>query len=129
MRHTSFKIPIYDFKVTILQIESPKDWKEALVYFKNMKLEEESIYGEQDSITRGCTNGGSTYRNYDLREFLVVFYPMTDKNSLYNIYGHEKRHIEDRLMEWGNINDIEAPAFIAGFLNERFVKFMLDYKL
>lgn len=39
------------------------------------------------------------------------------------VYAHEKRHIEDRIMKWASVDDIESAGLLAGFLGTKFYEF------
>ena len=65
-------------------------------------------------------NGGSTYRNMDLAKILVIIYPCKNIEQRREVVNHEKRHIEDRLLKYLGIDDIEASAYLAGYLS-RFI--------
>ena len=48
---------------------------------------------------------------------------MSSEKNRDNCYSHEKRHIEDRVLEWYSVNDIESAGLLAGFLGEKFADF------
>lgn len=68
-------------------------------------------------------DGGTTYRSFPTQEFLVIFFKFSSEEAKVNVYAHEKRHIEDRLMQYLEINDIETAGYLAGFLAVEFNKF------
>lgn len=123
MNKLTFKIPLYEQTVTLVQIEGKEDVDAVLQLLKEIKVDQENINDTIDNIKRGCFNGGDTFRNFEIRRMLVVFYPMTTPRVKENLYSHEKRHIEDRVLEWAHVDDIEAAAFLAGFLGEKFYEF------
>lgn len=88
-----------------------------------IKCQQEFIDEVTDDIERGYVNGGETYRNFDMRRILVIFYPMSNKKMQAKVYSHEKRHIEDRVLEFCGINNIESAGYLAGFLGEKFYEF------
>lgn len=121
-----FNIPIYDFKVTLIQVEdNKKDEKDVLKLMQRIKPTNAQINEVLDTMKNDQGNGGFTYRNFDLKQFLVIFFVMGSVWNRENIYEHEKRHIEDRILEWASVNDNEAAAFLAGYIGEHFYRFRL----
>lgn len=119
----NFKIPLYYVDVTLIQVESEKDANSVETILKNIKTDKEYLDDTVGNIKRGCMNGGDTYRNLDLKKFVVIFYRMSSEKNRDNCYSHEKRHIEDRVLEWYSVNDIESAGLLAGFLGEKFSDF------
>lgn len=78
MKKTEFKIPIYDFDVTILEIESKEDKAEVNTILSNLIPNKESIDEVLGYIEEGSMNGGDTFRNMLCRKFVVVLYPFKD---------------------------------------------------
>lgn len=116
---TNFKVPIFEFEVTMVEIESSKDADLVTPIFQKVKMAQEDIVSEIDTIRKGCFNGGNTYRNTHLRKFVVVLYPFTSQRARINVISHEKRHVEDRILEHCLIDDMETAAYLAGFLSEK----------
>lgn len=123
MKKYSFKLPLYGQNVTLVQVEGKDDADAIMPVLKDNKLSMEDAQQTIEGIRRGCFNGGDTYRNFQIERVLVIFYLMKSERTRANIYSHEKRHIEDRVLEWAGISDIEASAFLAGFLGEKFYEF------
>ena len=118
MKKTEFKIPIYDFDVTILEIESKEDKAEVNTILSNCIPDKESIDEVLGYIEDGSMNGGDTFRNLLRRKFVVVLYPFKDIETRREVINHEKRHIEDRVLEYCGISDIEASAYLAGYISK-----------
>ena len=119
----NFKIPLYYVDVTLIQVESPNDASLVESIMKSIKTDKEWINYTISGIKNDSTNGGDTYRNLDLKKILVIFYRMTNERERSNVYSHEKRHIEDRILEWASIHDIESAGLLAGYLGEKFYEF------
>lgn len=119
----SFKIPLYGVDVMLVQVESADDAEAVESILRNIKADKEYADDTVNGIKRGCRNGGDTYRNEDLKRFVVIFYRMSSEKNRDNCYSHEKRHIEDRVLEWYSVNDIESAGLLAGFLGEKFTDF------
>lgn len=118
MKKTEFNIPIYDFDVTILEVESKEDKAEVNTILSNIIPDKESIDEVLGYIEDGSMNGGDTFRNMGYKKFIVVLYPFKDVETRREIISHEKRHIEDRLLEYCGISDIEASAYLAGYISK-----------
>jgi hypothetical protein len=116
MKQKRFEIPIYDFDVTFVEFESQADADEVEEIFNELKIDKEIIEQTKQDITRGCKNGGDTFRDYSMKKFLVVIYPCDSLEKRRNIVAHESRHVADRILEWGSITDIEAAAFLQGYI-------------
>ena len=123
MKKMKFRVPYYDFDVVLVQIEGKEDADEFIRVCKWMNLEKKEIDEMRDAILSEAQNGGDTWRNFDKKKFLIDFTPFESEEKKIDIYCHEKRHLEDRILEWASINDIEAAAFLAGFLGIQFYKF------
>ena len=121
MKKMEFQLPYYKVDITLLQVESEKDADKVATFLKSMDVEDPEYV--LDGIRRGAVNGGETYRNLDNKRIVVFFYPMEDNTHRAEIYSHEKRHIEDRVLEFFGVNDIESAGLLAGFLGEKFYEF------
>ena len=119
----NFKIPLYYVDVSLVQVESEKDAESVETLLRNIKTDKEYLDDTVNNIKRGCCNGAETYRNLDLKKVVVIFYKITSERQRSNVYSHEKRHIEDRVLEWYSVNDIESAGLLAGFLGEKFYEF------
>ena len=124
MKKLIFKIPLYDFKVTLVQVEDKADLTKVLSIMKSVNCSQELLDGIKDYIVRECYDGGDTFYNSGIREIVVVFYPFKTEKSRWGVYSHEKRHIEDRIMQFFSVDDIESAGLLAGFLGESFYEFM-----
>lgn len=118
MKTTEFKIPIYGFDVTILEVESKEDKAEVNTILSNLIPDKKTIDEVLCYIEDGSMNGGYTFRNMLYKKFVVVLYPFKDIETRREVINHEKRHIEDRLLEYCDISDIEASAYLAGYISK-----------
>lgn len=123
MKTLKFDIPLYGIHVDLVQVETKDDKDGVIKSMRAIKCRQEFIDEITDYIERGCYNGGDTYRNLDLKRILVIFYPMSDEETRAEVYAHEKRHIEDRVMEWASVDDIESAGLLAGYLGKMFYRF------
>ena len=118
MKVTKLKIPMYDFDLTFIEIESPKDEHDASKYLNEIKMPKEDANNIKRQIREGATNGGDTWRNFPLKKILMIAFKCESERKRRNIINHEKRHVVDRIMEWASIHDIETSAFLDGYISE-----------
>ena len=116
MKRTKIKIPIYDSTIILIHIEGKQDKDKILKEMKSFNCPQEDIEDVQKSIEEEDTNGGWTFRKMGLRLFLVMILPCVNEEIRRDIVAHEKRHVEDRLLQHCSIDDIEASAYLAGYL-------------
>ena len=119
MKKKTFKVPIYDYTVVFIEIESSEDADKVVPIFKSLKMVDEDIESEVARIKRGCYDGGNTWRNLERKTFMILLYPFSSSLKRRNVLNHEKRHLEDRILEHCQINDLEAAGYLAGFLSEK----------
>lgn len=123
MKTLKFDIPLYGIHVDLVQVETKDDKDGVIKFMRAIKCEQEFINEFTDYIERGYYDGGSTYRDMDLSKILVIFFPTSDDETRAELYAHEKRHIEDRVMQWASVDDIESAGLLAGYLGRMFFKF------
>ena len=121
MKKLEFQLPFYKVDITLLQVESKDDEEDVATLLRSINVNhiEHIING----IKHGAVNGGDTYRDLNNKRMVVLFYPMEDDMSRAEIYSREKRHVEDRVLEFYGVDDIESAGLLAGYLGERFYEF------
>ncbi len=107
----------------MVQVESTDEAPYIERLLKVIDSKREHVVEILDAIRRGAVNGGETFRNFRHRQMLIIFYQMEDEETRAEIYSHEKRHIEDRIMEYFGVKDVESAGLLAGFLGRQFYKF------
>ena len=117
MKKSVINIPIYGFKLTYIQIEGKEEAKDIKSVLTRLKISKKDIDRVYDNIVRAAVNGGETYILPRKREMLVLIYEHDSEKARRNTVNHELRHVVDRIMEWGSINDTEAAAFLQGWLS------------
>jgi len=115
-------VPIYSYDIVLVQVSKEDMENEEKVNKLRTYLEqylpqsyiEDTIQtaksGSEEAITRSC---GSLS--------VCVFYNIKDRKC--EIYGHEKRHIEDKILKVCGIDDIESAGYLAGYLSNVFDDF------
>lgn len=120
MKKLKFTIPIYDIDVVLLQVECKEDGDAIIEECKQYNISEEIEKELRDTIGKDLCNGASTFWNCGLHVAVIVFYRMESGSRKRVCYSHEKRHLEDRILDFCGIDDGEAAAYLAGFLSEYF---------
>lgn len=117
MKKKTFNIPIYDYEVTLIEVERKNDKEQVVEEMTLFDCNIEDIREMERYIDLAYIDGGDTFRNMGKKKFLVILLPCEDEETRRGIINHEKRHVEDRLLEWVGINDSEASAYLAGYLS------------
>lgn len=123
MKKMDFRIPLYGIDVRLVQFDKSDEAKEIKKTLSYAKIAAKEVDDIIDEVKLGCTGGGYTYRNFEIRKMLLCFYPFISERERVEVYSHEKRHLEDRIMEYHNVNDIESAGLLAGFLAVKFYDF------
>ena len=121
MKTTKFEIPIYKINVSLVQVEGKDDLSNVTALLNENGIKD--VWDVETCIKEERRDGGDAFRNLNERKIVVVFYPFSSNNEMENVYSHEKRHIEDRVLNYFGVNDIESAALLAGFLGEKFYEF------
>lgn len=117
-------IPIYNVNLTLIQVISSDDAERIKdIMLSSGITEQEYIDYTINGIKNNAEDGGETYRNLSKKEILCIFYKISDEETKDEIYAHEKRHVEDRLLEFFEIDDLESAALLAGYLGRLFYRF------
>ena len=129
MKQLKFDIPIFDIEVILIQTESIEDKDTILNLMKDYEATEEILKELDDNISNDRTDGANTYWSAGLHRAITVFYEMASQERKDICYAHEKRHIEDRILEFCGINDRETAGYLAGWLMPYFNKLNKESKL
>ena len=105
--------------MTLVEINGAEDEAPVRKLLGRRAISASNIERVCDITRRGGINGGDLFYNFPTQSAVIVFYPMSSLGDKVNIYCHEKRHLEDRVMQFASVNDPEAAAFLAGFLGEK----------
>lgn len=123
-------IPLYSYDMWLVKL-SQSDYKKKVrlttakigLKSKTIGLDEETCKEIDENIESGDYDGAITCHNGSHRKLVVFFYPITDEEKAVEIYCHEKRHVEDYILNFLDIDDDEAAAYLAGYLGKEFWKF------
>ena len=123
MKKLKFAVPLYEVNITLVQVEGAEDADAVRECCEDIGLLAEDTNTVVNIVKSDKHDGADTFRNFDKGQMLVIFYLMSNGRVKKNRYGHEKRHVEDRILQWCGVDDIEAAAYLAGFLSEHFDDF------
>lgn len=125
MKKLRFAVPIYDIDVVLLQVEDKEDEEAVIEEMAQYNITDEIEEEVRNAISNDHSDGASTFWNGGLHVSVIVFYRMESMKRKRVCYSHEKRHLEDRILKFCDIDDMEAAAYLAGFLSEYFDDLLL----
>lgn len=119
MKIKKFKVDVYEWKITFIEVTSKKDWKRVNKIQKKFGVERNIIKNTKKQIKGGSKNGG--YHSYNTKywESIILIYPSSSKTQRLKVLCHEKRHCEDIILEHLSVYGTEAPAYLAGYLAKK----------
>ena len=118
MRSKRINVPLYDFRVDLIEIEGDGDAAPLLKFFRGVKLDGDIVEEIIDAVKNGDVDGGWTIANFGIKRILVVLLKMRTEEQRRKVLSHEKRHVEDDILEHASVNDKEAAAYLAGYLGK-----------
>jgi uncharacterized membrane-anchored protein len=118
MKSKRINIPIYDFRLDLLEVENSNDVALLARFFKSVRLDEDITLEILNAIKDGDVDGGWTISNFGHKRILVVLLKMRSEEKRREVLAHEKRHVEDDILEHASVNDKEAAGYLAGYLGK-----------
>lgn len=118
MIRRKINIPIYDFKLEVLELEDIGDTNIVTKALKKVDMEPDFIAEIVGDLRDESRNGGWTLCNFGRKYIFVVTLPATNEKIRRKVLNHELRHVADDILEHCGIKDKEAAAYLAGFLAE-----------
>ncbi len=109
---------MYNSEFLFVQLTAKSKKKKLKRVFKKFNFEDPTTY-EKVKLNKWLHNGGWTLHNYSRRQFAIIMTRCTDEKTRINVLSHEKRHVEDYILDMCGIDDMEAAAYLAGYLSER----------
>lgn len=124
------EVPIYGYTLWLIKL-SFKDYKlkkkltskKIGLRSKTIDLDDETCKEIDENINNEEYNGAITCHRESQRKIVVFFYPIDEEEKTIEIYDHEKRHVEDNILNFLNVDDAEAAAYLAGYLGKVFWRF------
>ena len=118
MKRKRIDVPLYDFRIDLLEVDSVDDVELVGKALRTVRVQPD-IYDEITSAIRdGDVDGGWTISNFGLKRILVVLLKMRSGEQRRKVLSHEKRHIEDDILSYCSVDDVEASAYLAGYLGK-----------
>jgi len=122
MRIRKFKLPIYTYDIQFIEVESSKDLKKVTKIIKILRVDKMCYKRITDSIKRGLINGGECIWDHPHKRGAIILYEHTSNKERMITLGHEKRHLEDRILQLYSVSDCEATALLSGYLTQKLFK-------
>jgi len=119
MKITRFKIPLFDYNVKLIKVESNKDADSVVKALKPLKLDSEDLEEYKEDVINGKYNGAYHIYNFNLKLSVLLMYQHNSEKEYLETLGHEKRHLEDRILQLYGIEDIETAGLLAGYLTKK----------
>jgi hypothetical protein len=119
MKIKRFKVDVYNWEVTLIELTSAKEWKKLKKELIKFGVTKEDIIEAKENIRK--VNGGEHFYQLSRRESMIILYPMKSKKVRTEMLCHEKRHLENRIFEFCRLDDNEASAYLAGYLAKKLI--------
>ena len=119
-------IPLYDIDLYLIQLESYNDIDDEAFSELYSVLGHDYYTNLIKEITEDKPVGGAnTIYSPGDKAGVVIFNPPESRDRSIATYGHEKRHIEDDIINHVGIEGLEAAGYLAGFLTIWFVELFI----
>ena len=120
MKIKKFEVEIYEWKVTLIETTSVKDFKKVKKHLSAIGVSKEDLKYVKTNFSK--VDGGDHFYHPNRRESILILYRMTSINQRLNIICHEKRHLEDRIKLFCHIgDDVESLGYLAGYLGKMLI--------
>ena len=122
MKYHKFKIRIYDWDVYYIEAENSKDSKRINKKLIHIGVSKKIRKIHVNNIAGGAKDGGVHIYDVHKRQSTIIIYETTSHKEKMDILCHEKRHVEDRIIDHLSLGGTEAGAFIAGYIMRNLLK-------
>ena len=116
MTYFKIKVDIYDWVIHYIKITTKNDYLKLSKLFKKLQVPNEDLQEIINIVKEDRKDGGEAFINTGGKFSIMILYKSTNLKDEFNIFCHEKRHIEDRILDYLGIDDIEAAAYLAGYI-------------
>jgi hypothetical protein len=110
MIYEKFRLDYYDWDIYFLEVEDKSDSDKVKKIFKKLNWQDPQIIKE---IKNDHKDGGWHLSNGSKRWSMILLYRQIGKKERFSNISHEKRHLEDYMLGWFNINDKESAAILS----------------
>lgn len=116
-------VPIYSYNIRYIEVEdfSYKEKRKLISYIKKIGYYDDFINDINETINNKRYGAGTTYHNNSRCEICVLIYPQQSNDRRIETIMHEKRHCEDFILKRLDIDDMEAAAYLSGWLAVKFL--------
>lgn len=119
MRIKKINVPIYDYNLVYIdQFKEDDAEKIFKIITKGLNKEQKELLAIKDDIKEGHKNGAVTIDS-GLKTIYVIIHPCDTPQRMLNVVSHELYHVIQFICKDLNIKDIEAPAYLAGYIYEK----------
>jgi hypothetical protein len=118
MKYRYISIPFYNSELLVVQLKKNTTWKEVKAVFKKYDFPNPKKISNI-VVDKYSYDGGWTLKLYKQRQFAIIITRCSSENKRMNVILHEKRHIEDYILDMCGIHDIEAAGYLAGYLGDK----------
>jgi len=118
MKKTEFNISMYDWDITFLEEINKKDIPELRSILKKLEVVQEHIKEIVDEVKSEPVDAGFHVFYTGKRRSIVLLMGIASEKSRRNILAHEKRHLEDRIIEYCGLECRESFAYLSGEIAE-----------
>jgi hypothetical protein len=116
MKVKKVKIPIFNHSLSVFEVTNKRDTDKLVKELKSLKIinkdDEQEI---RENIENECDGACTFYRKVDCT-LVVVIYIQSNQDRRREVLAHEKRHVEDNILNTLGIDDKESAAYLAGYL-------------
>ena len=116
MKVKKVKIPIFNHNLNVFEVTSKRDTDKLLKELKPFKMLNEDDEKEVRENIENETDGACTYYRKADCTLVVIIYLQTNETRRREVLAHEKRHVEDNILNTLGIDDKESAAYLAGYL-------------
>ncbi len=121
MKYLHFKIPIYDWDVHYVEVEKNKDSYKVEDVFDKLGFFDKDIDKVLKNIKDRMTNTGMLYTCNNISSSVILIYTSSNKKERMSSILHEKRHLEDRIIERMGLEGKESAAYLAGYIGKKLI--------
>lgn len=116
-------VPLFDIRVKLIQLDFDDTYTDLFKVIKIYELDNQLVNDFKNNLLDHAKNGGITCSRLATHDIFIVFYPFTNEDKMTEVYLHEKRHVEDRILAFCRVDDRETAAYLAGNIGVNFIKF------
>lgn len=117
MKIKRFRIPIYEYDVIYVELEKTSGEADAIEKLLiSIGATTEDINEMVQDVKDSRSGGGNHFYNFRKEISLIIIDPHKDIVRKTSTIAHEKRHMEDRILQHFKIDDIESAGLLSGYL-------------